>query len=228
MTPCHDREDGGSLLNVVRMSRRGVTPTTEHATEGGPERLVALADGVFAIALTLLVLDLSIGPGLSDEEYHDALRELLPNLGAYAISLIVLAGFWRENRMLFHGVRQVDAQVITLTLLGLGLAALVPFPTVLVAEYGHESISVVIYSAVVAALGAVHLALLLVIARRPWLSGDEKPLRDVRISALEMGSTVAVFVVTIPLALAVGPAAMWWWLVLIPVKVWLGRRSTAG
>ncbi|GAA0664443.1 TMEM175 family protein [Streptomyces thermocarboxydovorans] len=197
----------------------------KRAADGGPERLVALADGVFAIAITLLVLDLSMEPGLSDEQYHEALRELLPNLGAYAISLVVLAGFWRDHRMLFNSVRQVDSQVITLTLLGLGLAALVPFPTVLVSEYARQSISVVIYSAVVAALGAVHLALLLLISRRPWLRNEEEPRGDVTVSALDMGFTVAVFAVTVPLALVIGSAAMWWWLVLIPVKVWLGKRA---
>ncbi|MEV8593780.1 TMEM175 family protein [Streptomyces sp. NPDC052012] len=198
---------------------------SKRTAEGGPERLVTLADGVFAIAITLLVLDLSVPPGLNSGQYHEALRELLPNLGAYAISLFVLAGFWRDHRMLFHAVRQVDAQVISLTLLGLGLAALVPFPTVLVSEYGHQRLSVVIYSAAVAALGAVHLALLLLITRRPWLYGDGEPRRDVTTSALDMGSTVVVFLVTIPLALFMGSAAMWWWLVLIPVKVWLGRRA---
>jgi hypothetical protein len=47
------------------------------------------------------------------------------------------------------------------------------------------------------------------------------------LSAVDLGSTVAVFLVTVPLALLVGPAAMWWWLVLVPVKVWLGRRAGA-
>ncbi|MCT7351481.1 TMEM175 family protein [Streptomyces sp. 15-116A] len=195
--------------------------------EGGPERLVTLADGVFAIAITLLVLDLSVPPGLDSAAYHEALREVLPNLGAYGISLGVLAGFWRDHRMIFSGVRQVDAQVVLLTMLGLGLAALLPFPTTLVSDYGHETVSVVVYAATVASLGTVHLVLLLVITRRPWLCGDEQPRRNATYSALDMGSTVAVFLVTIPLALLMGPAAMWWWLVLVPVKVWLGRREVA-
>ncbi|SDE17275.1 TMEM175 family protein [Streptomyces prasinopilosus] len=194
--------------------------------EGGPERLVTLADGVFAIAITLLVLDLSVPPGLSSEEYHDALRELLPNLGAYAISLAVLAGFWREHRAIFRTVRQVDGQVISLTVLGLGTAALLPFPTALLSEYGDERVSVVVYSAVVAVLGGVHLTLAVLFAKRPWLRGDAGPARE-DLSVADLGATVVVFLVTIPLALAVGPAAMWWWLVLVPLKVWLGRRGSA-
>ncbi|WP_345585401.1 TMEM175 family protein [Streptomyces prasinosporus] len=195
--------------------------------EGGPERLVALADGVFAIAITLLVLDFSVPQGLDPEEYRDALHELLPNLGAYAISLAVLAGFWREHRVLFRTVREVDGQVISLTVLGLGIAALLPFPTTLISEYGDQSVSVVVYSAAVASLGGVHLALALLLAGRPWLRDEAAPGRDVTLSTADLGSTVVVFLVTIPLALLVGPAAMWWWLVLVPVKVWLGRRAAA-
>ncbi|CAL9649111.1 hypothetical protein SUDANB176_06563 [Streptomyces sp. enrichment culture] len=194
--------------------------------EGGPERLVALADGVFAIAITLLVLDLSVPQGLNSEEYHRALGDLLPNLGAYAISLAVLAGFWRDHRAIFRTVRQVDGQVISLTVLGLGIAALLPFPTALVSEYGEERSSVVIYAAAVASLGGVHLALAGLIARRPWLRGGAAPVRDETLSAVDLGATVAVFLVTIPLALLVGSGAMWWWLVLVPVKVWLGRRES--
>lgn len=195
--------------------------------EGGPERLVALADGVFAIAITLLVLDISVPQGLEPEQYRQALSDTLPNLGAYAISLAVLAGFWRDHRAIFRTVQQVDGDVIALTVLGLGIAALLPFPTALVSEYGDETVSVVVYSVAVASLGAVHLALAALVVRRPWLRGGAAPVRDEALYAVDLGATVVVFLVTIPLALAVGPAAMWWWLVLVPVKVWLGRRENA-
>ncbi|MCC9689496.1 TMEM175 family protein [Streptomyces althioticus] len=188
---------------------------------------MALSDGVFAIAITLLVLDIHVPQGLDSDGFHQALGDVVPNLGAYAISFAVLAGFWRDHRAIFHRVRLVDADVIGLTVLGLGLAALLPFPTALVSEYGDESTSVVIYSAAVASLGAVHLALAAVVARRPWLHGDAQPLRNEFLYAVDLGTMVAVFLVTIPLALVVGPAAMWWWLVLVPIKVWLGRKGDA-
>ncbi|MEV7788764.1 TMEM175 family protein [Streptomyces sp. NPDC088106] len=195
--------------------------------EGGPERLVALADGVFAIAITLLVLDISVPQGLDPEQYRQALSDTLPNLGAYAISLAVLAGFWRDHRAIFRTVQQVDGDVIGLTVLGLGIAALLPFPTALVSEYGDETVSVVVYSVAVASLGAVHLALAALVVRRPWLRGGAAPVRDEALYAVDLGATVVVFLVTIPLTLLIGPAAMWWWLVLVPVKVWLGRRENA-
>lgn len=193
--------------------------------DGGPERLIALADGVFAIALTLLVLDFYVPRGLASDEYDDALHELIPNLGGYALSVLVLGAFWREHRRILGFVRQLDGQVITLSVAGLSIAALVPFPTKLLSEYGGEPESVAIYAAAVAALGAAHLAVLLVLIRRPWLRGETRPPGGFRLYALDLSVTVVVFVVSIPLALAVGAAAMWLWLAMAPVKVAIGRRA---
>jgi uncharacterized membrane protein len=193
--------------------------------DGGPERLIALADGVFAIAITLLVLDLSVPKRLDSAQYHEALRELLPDLGAYALSFMVLAAFWRGHRQLFRIVRQVDRQVITLSMAGLGLAALLPFPTRLLSDYGDEAVSVAIYAAAVASLGAAHLALLVVLARRPWLRGDETPAGGFRYQGLDLATTVVVFFLTLPLTAVMGSGAILWWLVLIPAKRILGRRA---
>lgn len=193
--------------------------------DGGPERLVALADGVFAIAITLLVLDFYVPRGLDSAHYHDALHELIPNLGAYALTVLVLGAFWREHRRIFGLVRQIDGQVISLSILGLGVAALLPFPTKLIAEYGREPASVAAYAGAVAALGAAHLALVLVLAQRPWLRDEAMPPEGFRLFALDLAVTVLVFSLSIPLALTVGSAAMWFWLALAPVKVAIGRRA---
>ncbi|WP_130442937.1 TMEM175 family protein [Streptomyces sp. BK239] len=195
------------------------------APEGEPERLVALADGVFAIAVTLLVLDLSVPPGLDDEQYRDALRDVLPNLGAYALSFFVLAQFWRDHRRIFRRVRHVDSQIVRLSLLGMGLAALLPFPTTLISEYPQEAVSVVVYSAAVTALGATHLALAVLLNRRPWLREAPAGDPDLLLSAADLIATVAVFAVTIPLAQVLDGAAAWWWVALFPAKVILGARA---
>ncbi|KAB2977366.1 DUF1211 domain-containing protein [Streptomyces sp. SS1-1] len=186
---------------------------------------MALADGVFAIALTLLVLDFSVPQNLDPADYDDALRELLPNFGAYALSVLVLGAFWREHRRIFGYVRQVDGQLITLSILGLGVAALLPFPTKLLAEYGREPESVAAYAATVAALGAADLAVVLLLARRSWLRGPAGPPEGFRLFAVDLAVTVVVFAASVPLALAYGQAAMWLWLVMAPFKVAIGRRA---
>ncbi|MEU6081380.1 TMEM175 family protein [Streptomyces sp. NPDC047108] len=192
------------------------------------QRLTALSDGVFAIAMTLLVLDVSIPPGLNPEQFHEALDDVLPNLAAYTISFAVIAEFWTDHRRILGSLRAVDGWVTGLTLLGLGLIALLPFPTALLAEYGNESLPVAIYSLSVAATNAVHLALLLAVQRR--LPPPDQPLghRLRRLQAADFASTVVMFGLAVPLAFATPTGAKLFWALLIPLKSWIGQweRST--
>jgi uncharacterized membrane protein len=192
--------------------------------DGGPERLVTLVDGVFAIAITLLVLDLSVARELDPAAYRAALRELLPDLGAYALSVWVLGSYWRDHRRIFQDVREIDGQVISISMVGLGVAALVPFPTRLLADYGDQPVSVAVYAGAVAALGASHLAVAAVLAKRPWLRHDRPSEAASTLYLLDSATIVVVFLVTVPLVFVTGPAIMWLWLVLVPAKVYLGRR----
>jgi uncharacterized membrane protein len=195
--------------------------------DGGPERLVTLVDGVFAIAITLLVLDLSVPRELDPAAYRRALGELLPDLGAYALSVAVLGSFWRDHRRIFQDVREVDGQVIGISMAGLGVAAIVPFPTRLLAEYGAQSVSVAVYAGAVAALGACHLGLAALLAKRSWLRHDTPSEAATTLYLVDSASSVVVFLATVPLAMVVGPMIMWMWLALVPVKVYLGRRLTS-
>lgn len=192
--------------------------------DGGPERLVTLVDSVFAIAITLLVLDLSVARELDPAAYRAALRELLPELGAYALSVWVLGSYWRDHRRIFQDVREIDGQVISISMVGLGVAALVPFPTRLLAEYGDQPVSVAVYAGAVAALGASHLSVAAVLAKRPWLRHGRPSQAASTLYLLDSATIVVVFLATVPLVFATGPGIMWLWLVLVPTKVYLGRR----
>ncbi|WP_229698982.1 TMEM175 family protein [Wenjunlia tyrosinilytica] len=199
-------------------------------TDEGPERLSALSDGVFAIAMTLLVLDVSVPRGLDDAAFHEALRQALPNVGAYALSFAVIANFWSDHRRVLGGVPRVDASVVGLTLLGLALIALLPFPTSLLAEYGYEPLAVAIYSGSVAATNAVHLALLRTSHKRLGPPPDPLTARVRRLDAADLGSSVVVFGVAVPLAFVSPNVAMFFWIILVPAKRVIGgkrRRATA-
>ncbi|MFE6743179.1 TMEM175 family protein [Streptomyces tubercidicus] len=193
--------------------------------EGSAARLLALADGVFAIAMTLLALDITVPDGLDSGGFAQALRDVMPKVWAYALSLVVIAAFWRGHYQLFRYVRDVDGTVIRLVLLGLGLIALMPFPTTLLAEYADLSQSVAIYSGAVAAMGATQLALTLVLWKRPWLGSAGLPDPIARNDVLDLAVTVLVFAVAIPLAFVSPTGAKLWWAVLIPVRTVTGRRG---
>lgn len=194
---------------------------------GSPDRLIALSDGVFAIAMTLLVLDLHVDGGLDVQAFRSALSDLLPGLGAYALSFAILAAFWRDHRRILQLAHQVDGLVVRLTLAGLGVVALLPFPTSMLANYGSQSLAVVIYAGTIAVIDVIHLALFLAFRRRPHLTHpiSRRTARDV---TADLGSSIVIFTATIPIAFLSPSAAMWSWLALIPVRFALsrGRQNT--
>ncbi|MGW0659892.1 TMEM175 family protein [Streptodolium elevatio] len=204
-----------------------VAPTRVRADQHGPERLIALSDGVFSIAMTLLVLDISVPPGLSTADFDEALGDLPQKISAYALSFVIIGAFWLDHGRVLRGLRAVDRPIIAVTLLGLGFIAFLPFPTSLLSEYGNEPVSVAVYAATIAATDVTQIGLVLLRARRPWLNEHPIPPELVRSWITDTGATVAVFAVSIPLAWPLGGHAIWLWLLMIPVKFATGRRHAA-
>ena len=112
-------------------------------------RLEALTDGVFAIVMTLLVLEVSI-PEIAYEslqaELPRRLLELWPKLYSYALSFLVLGILWTLHHRSFHSIKRCDNALIWLNIVFLMFIALIPFSTSLLGNYGTEQLSIVIYS----------------------------------------------------------------------------------
>ncbi|WP_239149468.1 TMEM175 family protein [Streptomyces sp. SID12501] len=101
-----------------------VAETHSHENDPGTARLIVLSDGVYAIAMTLLVINVAVPAHLEDAAFHRALGDALPNLGAFALSFTLIAGFWRDHRRILTALPIETALVTRLILLGLGLVAL--------------------------------------------------------------------------------------------------------
>nr|WP_202472489.1 TMEM175 family protein [Streptomyces sp. SID4921] len=187
--------------------------------------MTALSDGIFAIAMTLLVLDVRVPPGLSAEGFRDAVRDVLPDLGAYALSFMILSAFWRDHRRIVELVPRFEGPSLKLALVWLGTIALIPFPTALLSEYASEPLAVAVYAGAVCVTNVLELAVLrtgLRAARR----ADPATERAARFVGVDLVGTALVFGVTVPLAYVLSPViAMWCWLALLPVKITTGRRS---
>ena len=95
-------------------------------------RLEAFADGIFAIAATLLTLNLAVTEG------HPLGHELLiiwPQYAAYAISFVTIGIIWINHHTVMHQVAHVDRTFLTLSVLFLAVIAFIPFPTRLLAQH---------------------------------------------------------------------------------------------
>ena len=102
----------------------------------GPERLDALIDGVFAIAITLLVLDLP-KPVASAHLARD-LAHQWPTYVAYLVSFATVGIVWIEHHGMMSAVRQINRRFLERTLLFLLFVSIIPWPTAIAAEYANR------------------------------------------------------------------------------------------
>ena len=116
-----------------------VTPTMP------PTRLVALADGVFAIVMTLLVFQLSIPVVAGEGSLADELVDMWPEFAVYVLSFLILGVFWLIHHVLFDLIERYDTTLIWLNVAFLMFASLVPFSTGLFANHGAAIATAVVY-----------------------------------------------------------------------------------
>ncbi|MBK7157925.1 MAG: DUF1211 domain-containing protein [Ignavibacteria bacterium] len=112
-------------------------------------RIEALSDGIFAIAMTLIILDLktpeNIPFNLEYEELPLTLLNILPDVEAYAVSFLVLAVFWLRHQLQFRYLKFANRKIIVLSILFLMLIGFVPFSVGLVMRYNDIQLPTLIY-----------------------------------------------------------------------------------
>lgn len=123
-------------------------------------RLEALTDGVFAIAMTLLVLDLAVPNIKTVTDSHGlwgALGPLAGNIISFTISFAILALMWGIHVRQFDGIKRIDERVLNYNNLRLFVVVLIPFTTSLVGEYNQVSLASFLYALNLFALAVVTL-----------------------------------------------------------------------
>jgi uncharacterized membrane protein len=102
-----------------------------------PNRLEAFSDGVFAIAITLLVLDIKVPPPGEGDLGHELLAQW-PSYAAYVVSFLTIGIIWINHHAAFSRLRSVDHSILMWNLLLLLTVGILPFTTSLMAEYLKE------------------------------------------------------------------------------------------
>jgi uncharacterized membrane protein len=131
-------------------------------------RFEAFSDGVFAIAVTLLVIEIK-PPDLSQATSSEAVAKLLqvfPHVLSYATSFIVIGVIWINHHALFHFIKRVDRTILVINLLLLMCVAFIPYPTALIGEYRTSLPVVVFYGLTLALTGFAYNALWFYVVRR--------------------------------------------------------------
>jgi uncharacterized membrane protein len=118
-------------------------------------RVEALTDAVFAIVMTLLVLELHIPVADSPQALVNGLLEPLPKLVGFLLSFLVLGVYWVGQHNTFAIVRRVDRAFLWINIVYLMLISLVPFTTALLGSYPREPVAFVIYNVHLLVIGVV-------------------------------------------------------------------------
>jgi uncharacterized membrane protein len=211
----------------------GVHPEDDESAETDDNslgRLLTISDGVFAIAMTLLTLDLTV-PHLGQHPSDAALRHALSGNAAsylsFLVSFYVVANYWNRHRRLMRSVVTTHPRLIRHTIFLLLVVAAMPFLAGLLGQYGGTPIALALYGA----FNAVAVLTLLVLRRDIKHFDLEHPSRadDAR-PGWEPFHNLAVFLLCIPAGYVLkrnGP----WVLVLLAVPVvpiWQKLRHRLG
>lgn len=157
------------------------TPPGEPATPAArllpPGRLEAFSDGVLAVAITLLSLDLRVPVPELTHDLRAALAVQWPTYAAFLISFLVIGVIWVNHHGLFANLARVDRGVMLLNVALLATVTAIPFATALMADYlrasgpdGHTA--AVVYSLVMATMGVAFVLLWLYLRAHPHLLVD--------------------------------------------------------
>jgi uncharacterized membrane protein len=117
------------------MSSSHDDPAAHHSDTA---RLEAFSDGVFAIAITLLIIEIGVPHVEAGESLTRALLDLWPSYAGYVVSFLTIGVMWINHHHMFKDIVRVDHTLTVLNLLLLLGVAFVPFPTAVVAEYIRE------------------------------------------------------------------------------------------
>jgi uncharacterized membrane protein len=181
----------------------------------GLDRMIAFSDGVFAIAITLLVLNFKL-PHVTGGDIDRKLRQALyDDWGlwlSYALSFFIIARFWIAHHRLSLLLRRIDQRFIVLNLVLLSLVVVLPYPTEVLGEY-NERTATVFYALAMAAAGVASGAV--------WQYAQRAGLMDHRISdtwvrqsRVRSAALPLVFAISIPVAFVSTEVAHWVWALL--------------
>jgi uncharacterized membrane protein len=137
-------------------------------------RIETLADGIFAIAMTLLVLGISVPnlPSSTDPQVFNAyIFSVIPEILVYILSFILLAVFWL-NHHVFFVIKKSDITLLWINIFFLMSIAIVPFTTSLIGKYGQFHLSVLIFDLNMLIIGILFYSIFAYAKRHDFLVGS--------------------------------------------------------
>jgi uncharacterized membrane protein len=192
-------------------------------------RVAALSDGIFAVAMTILVANLPVPRGAGDlgtMPLDQALEQLLPQIKTAAIGFFVVALYWWRHHEFIRALARCDVRIMWLNFLFLFNIVLTPFATRLTGAFHLNPLAVQLYACNLAIIGALQASLWWCATRDAGIlkveTDDQRPWRAI----ISLVIFVVIFLSSIPIAAINVDIAIWSWALLIPAT-WFRRRIAA-
>jgi len=189
-------------------------------------RIASFSDGVFAIAITLLILDVAV-PASAFDHLWEGIAHEWPSYLAYVTSFVTIGGLWMAHHAIFRGMQYADARVMRLNLVFLMAVSFLPFPTGLMAEAIRdteaERAAVVFYGLTLLVISVLLRVLWEAILRRPALLDTDMSVDEVKESSRASTPNIGFYVAVIALALLLPKVAVFGYLVIAIAAVWRAR-----
>lgn len=174
-----------------------------------PARVLALSDGVFAIIITLLVLEIHVPELAGGQDLREALREIRPSLVGFLITFVVTAIAWAGHRDLFAHIRRTDRALVWLNLVYLLPLSLLPFGAALISRYDQESVALGLYGVQLLVIAVARLIVWLYATNRPHLLYEPIARRTKTVGVLIVAVPAALYVLAILIADSAPTASLW-------------------
>jgi uncharacterized membrane protein len=191
------------------------------------DRLIFFSDAIFAIVMTLLILEIrapdNVPSDVAATEVPNLVWALWPKFFSYVLSFLVIGTYWIAHHQTFRYVRSYNRTLLWLNLVFLLSISFIPFPTDLLGEYGELRFSVIVYAA---SLGMARLLLAVVwwyIVAGPIRTGDELDPGLARYHFFRSLAIPALFFLSIGISLVSVNAAVASWLLLFVADVVMWR-----
>jgi TMEM175 potassium channel family protein len=175
-------------------------------------RIVAFSDGVFAIAITLLVLNLDVPAHLAHGDLGQALLDQRQDLYAFALSFAVIGRFWLLHHRFFGDVVGFDGRLLAFNLFYLAWIVLIPFSSKVLGDYGDQTDAVVLYAVNLASVTLTGLLMSADARRADLAKGD--PAEE-RAGNRRAAFAAGIFLASIPVAFLSPQAATYTWIGLL-------------
>lgn len=158
-----------------------------------PSRVIALSDGVVAIIITLLVLEIHVPELASGRSLRGALSEIRPSFIAFLISFVVVAIAWAGHRDLFAHVQRTDSPLVWLNILYLLPLCILPFGASLLARFESEPVALRLYGVLLLAIAATRIWMFWYATGRPHLLHEPIDQRSRRSGVLLIAVPILIY-----------------------------------